>query len=213
MLSDSQIDRYSRQIVLPEIGSRGQERLLAARVAVRGGGDAALVCASYLSGAGVGSLGMDDLGGSGPVGGALGFSGVGLRTLAAAIAARNPDCRLSAESPLAPNVVVLIGAAIPDELPLGSAVVWGAADAESVVRVHFPAGTACAPCLKAASLLANAGEGESPVVLGSLLAVDCLRILLGLARDTRPSVLRLVRTRSSSFALPARDDCVRCRSH
>ena len=53
MLSDAQIDRYSRQIVLSEIGGRGQERLLCAEVAIHGGGDAALVCATYLAGAGV----------------------------------------------------------------------------------------------------------------------------------------------------------------
>ena len=32
MLSDAQIERWSRQILLPEVGGRGQERLLAARV-------------------------------------------------------------------------------------------------------------------------------------------------------------------------------------
>lgn len=31
-LSDAQIDRWSRQILVPEVGGRGQERLLAARV-------------------------------------------------------------------------------------------------------------------------------------------------------------------------------------
>ena len=34
-LSDAQIDRYSRQIILPEIGGSGQERLLAVAVARR----------------------------------------------------------------------------------------------------------------------------------------------------------------------------------
>lgn len=41
MLSDAQIERYSRQILLPEVGGRGQERLLAARVRVDGTGAAA----------------------------------------------------------------------------------------------------------------------------------------------------------------------------
>jgi len=33
-LNDAQINRWSRQILVPEVGGRGQERLLAARVAV-----------------------------------------------------------------------------------------------------------------------------------------------------------------------------------
>jgi len=41
MLTDAQIERYGRQIILPEVGGRGQERLLAARVAVAGAGPAA----------------------------------------------------------------------------------------------------------------------------------------------------------------------------
>ena len=37
-LTDAQIDRYSRQIILPEVGGRGQERLLARCVEVIGNG-------------------------------------------------------------------------------------------------------------------------------------------------------------------------------
>jgi hypothetical protein len=53
MLSDAQIERWSRQIVLPEVGARGQERLCAARAAVRGAGAAAAVAADLLARAGV----------------------------------------------------------------------------------------------------------------------------------------------------------------
>jgi ThiF family len=60
MLSDAQIERYSRQILLPEVGGRGQERLLAARVALAGTGDAAAVAATLLGRAGIGHLGLLD---------------------------------------------------------------------------------------------------------------------------------------------------------
>ncbi len=56
MLTDAQIERYGRQIILPEVGGRGQERLLAARVAVAGAGPAATLAVTLLGRAGVGTL-------------------------------------------------------------------------------------------------------------------------------------------------------------
>ncbi|MEW6296199.1 MAG: ThiF family adenylyltransferase [Thermodesulfobacteriota bacterium] len=58
MLSDSQIERYSRQIILPQVGGKGQEVLLRSKVLVNGDGllqDAALL---YLAAAGVGTVGL-----------------------------------------------------------------------------------------------------------------------------------------------------------
>jgi hypothetical protein len=51
-LSDALVERYSRQILLPEVGGRGQERLCAARAVVVGGGPAAAYAASLLAAAG-----------------------------------------------------------------------------------------------------------------------------------------------------------------
>jgi len=45
--------RYSRQIALPEVGSEGQARILAARIALVGHGLAIETAARYLAGAGV----------------------------------------------------------------------------------------------------------------------------------------------------------------
>lgn len=53
MLDDAMIERYSRQILLPEVGGRGQERLCAARVVMLGAGAAAAVAADLLRRAGV----------------------------------------------------------------------------------------------------------------------------------------------------------------
>jgi hypothetical protein len=52
-LSGAQIDRYSRQILVPEIGGRGQERLLASRVTCLGESASLQVAISYLAAAGV----------------------------------------------------------------------------------------------------------------------------------------------------------------
>ncbi|MCC6847711.1 MAG: hypothetical protein IT294_04355 [Deltaproteobacteria bacterium] len=53
-LDDEQIERYSRQLILREIGPRGQERLLATRVAVAGADAAAERVVAYLAAAGIG---------------------------------------------------------------------------------------------------------------------------------------------------------------
>jgi len=56
-LDDRQVELFSRQVLLREVGGRGQERLLAARVLVLGDGPEAEAAATYLAGAGIGTLG------------------------------------------------------------------------------------------------------------------------------------------------------------
>lgn len=60
MLSDDEIDRYARHIVLKEIGGAGQMKLKAAKVALVGMGGIGAPAALYLAAAGVGTLGLID---------------------------------------------------------------------------------------------------------------------------------------------------------
>jgi hypothetical protein len=55
-LTDAQIDHYSRQIIVPHVGGRGQERLLAARMLLAGDARDIEAPLAYLVGAGVGTI-------------------------------------------------------------------------------------------------------------------------------------------------------------
>lgn len=59
-LAPSEIARYARHIVLPEIGGPGQQKLKAARVLVIGAGGLGAPALQYLAAAGVGTLGIVD---------------------------------------------------------------------------------------------------------------------------------------------------------
>lgn len=59
-LSETQIRRYARHIVLAEIGGIGQSKLIAAKVLVVGAGGLGAPLLQYLAAAGIGTLGVID---------------------------------------------------------------------------------------------------------------------------------------------------------
>ena len=86
-LSDEDLDRYARHIVLREVGGPGQARLRAARVLVVGAGGLGSPVILYLAAAGVGTVGVID------------FDTVSLSNLQRQIAHRTQDIgRLKVES-------------------------------------------------------------------------------------------------------------------
>lgn len=59
-LSDEEINRYDRQIILPQVGSDGQRKLKNAKVLIIGAGGLGSPAAFYLAGAGIGTIGIMD---------------------------------------------------------------------------------------------------------------------------------------------------------
>lgn len=59
-LSDAELERYARHVILEEIGEEGQARLLAARVLVVGAGGLGSPLLLYLAAAGIGHIGIVD---------------------------------------------------------------------------------------------------------------------------------------------------------
>ena len=60
MLSDAELDRYARHIVLPQLGGAGQAKLKRAHVAVIGAGGIGCPALQYLAAAGIGKLTIID---------------------------------------------------------------------------------------------------------------------------------------------------------
>lgn len=59
-LTEEEIRRYARHIVLPEVGGVGQRKLLAAKSLIVGAGGLGSPAALYLAAAGIGTIGMID---------------------------------------------------------------------------------------------------------------------------------------------------------
>lgn len=62
MLSPAQADRYSRHLMLDEVGERGQLKLFQGKVLIAGAGGLGSAAALYLAAAGVGTIGLADYG-------------------------------------------------------------------------------------------------------------------------------------------------------
>jgi adenylyltransferase/sulfurtransferase len=58
--TDSQLERYSRHIILEEVGIEGQEKILQSKVLIVGAGGLGSPAALYLAAAGVGTIGIAD---------------------------------------------------------------------------------------------------------------------------------------------------------
>jgi molybdopterin/thiamine biosynthesis adenylyltransferase len=215
---DQQLLRYSRQILLPEVGSEGQERLTSSHALIIGLGGLGSPAAMYLAAAGVGTLTLSDfdrvdlsnlqrqiLHGSTDLGRAKTDSA------ADALHALNPEVQLHKLSErldprgLAQTVAVadvvldcsdnfatrfaINQACVAARKPLVSAAAIGMQGQLMVFRADRIA-SPCYHCLFGDEEEEAATCSESGVlapvvgVMGSLQAVEALKILLGLAEET-----------------------------
>jgi molybdopterin/thiamine biosynthesis adenylyltransferase len=183
-LSDEQIERYSRQILLKELGGVGQERILAGGVLVSGAGAVPPLAALYLAAAGVGRLG-------------LGIAG-GADETVATLRGLNPDGqieiippqRLSGEA--IARYAVMVHTLIPGESDDGLNRAWleatrpmivarasGASGAVTALRAGGGAG--CLSCLPWPAVSDTTAVLAAPLAgaLASLQAIEALKALTG----------------------------------
>src|SRR5882724_8884534 len=60
-LTNDQVNRYKRHLILPEVGMEGQKKLLGAKVLCIGAGGLGCPISLYLAAAGVGTIGLADI--------------------------------------------------------------------------------------------------------------------------------------------------------
>jgi len=203
-LSDPQIERYSRQILLREVGGDGQAKILAARVLVAGEGPALPVAALYLAAAGIGTIGL--------------AGAAGDERLAGEIHALNPEVRVSRHSgeSLSREVIagydLLVDASPGNDLrdrlnrsavATGATVITGACGGDhGFVAVIHPAGEggclACAewpPLEHAVTPLTPALAGA----VGTLLATEALKAITGIG-DLLTGRMLCIDARASDYA-------------
>lgn len=211
--SPEEMERYSRQMMIPAIGREGQERLMKARVCIAGAGGLGSVSAYYLAAAGVGRIRIVDrdrvelsnlnrqiLHTTGDLGEPKVLSALDkLQRL-------NPHCRVEAVQAdiNEGNVFEVIGgcqvvidaldnirtrrilnfASMRSRIPL----IYGGVEAFSGMASTFISGeTPCFECL-----FSHISEEEKtkgvvgplPAVIGSIQALEAMKILLG----ERPSL-------------------------
>ncbi len=187
-LGDGQIERYSRQIIVPRMGGRAQERLLAARLVLAGTLDAITIPLAYLVGAGVGTIRL-----------AVAGERPDFAPLIASMRDLNPDAEVSAFSP---------GDGIESDLLF--AIVSGSRAVETVrslpervlcgagvtVRLDDPARIAILPapppCLRCAAdaMLGPTGERvENPEFPTMAACVEALKLLAGYEPATPASII------------------------
>lgn len=193
-LSESEIRRYSRQILVAEIGGAGQERLLATGALVVGSGPCAMTALAYLGAGGVPAW-------------------PSVETAAAAsrgflVAGADLNATLRQANPELPAATRSAGALVEAPLqPAGPApwVAMGTRADRAVVLARAEGG--CPACfLKSLSELSSPPEGALSVAVGAAAALVFQRVVLGLSEPLEALTL-------GPDGSVSRDGLSRCPAH
>jgi hypothetical protein len=185
-LTDAQIERYSRQIIVPHLGGRGQERILASRILIAGDGRDIEAPLAYLVGAGVGTINLRLTGGQS-----------GFAKKVGALRELNPDvCVSVADEPQErfDLALLLVGSEaarkLADELgevPDVCALVIARLDAPGKIAV-IPEGHG--PRITDASMLAAVGaRAEAADFIAMLATAEAFKLLAGYGENPSRSII------------------------
>ena len=204
MLGDAQIERYSRQIILPQVGGKGQEEILRSQVYVDGDGLLAAAALFYLVAAGVGTIGVARAKVA-PIFSVFVEQSLGSdkQPVAHTLSRLNPDCTIvthTDEDEQPPHHYDLV-LATTDALhnrwyAQHKPFVWGATSGEGARLFVSRGDRADRPCLRC--LFSERGNGPSnrqvlsspyALFLGTQLVTEALKIILQPEADSPPRLL------------------------
>jgi hypothetical protein len=208
-LTNSQIDRYSRQIIVPKIGGVGQERLLASRLMIVGGVAGLQPALAYLVGAGVGTIFLrvpaGDTAASAPV--------------IAAMRDLNPDVTIQVVSDTPDHVdLVLALASSSDTLEnvrgfcsmrWNAPMVFARLDSQAKVAV-LPSRPPCPICADGALLAPFEKPGENAGFVAMVAAVEALKTLVQYAPASESLMIEFNGYESRPRKLGVRSGPARC---
>ncbi len=206
-LSNQQIERYSRQIILPQVGGRGQERILAARVAILGEIADLESPLAYLVGAGVGTILLDAFGDN---------DNARRGYLIEQMMDLNPEVKIELSAPGWSGcdlALMLIGSArarnaaeaVNSESPR-TATIAARLDNPGAIVVTL----ARPPCLACAgdALMAFGTRGENAELIKMVATTEALKYLIQPAAEG--TIIRFSGLSSGASELGSRPDCMIC---
>lgn len=209
MLDAQQIERYSRQIIVPRVGGRAQERLLGARATLIGEAADIEAALAYLAGAGVGQIAIY------PVGQPESY-----RRMVEHTRGLNPEVVATAgavtDAPVPDLILALVGnaralASAASVLRENSATSTVIARLDAPARVAvLPAPPPCALCADADLWSAPGERGANGGVAAMLAVVEAFKLLAGFDERPAPRVFEFADYCAAPHVLSRRAGDVRC---
>lgn len=218
---NTDLQRYHRQILLPQIGTGGQERLGNARILVAGAGGLGSASALYLAAAGVGCIRVadDDAVEISNLNRQILHSQAAVGMAKSESAARrlgglNPDIRIEPQKiridrktvdNLVKNVDIIVDACDNyttrrilnrASLRFGKPYVFGGVEGfNGMVSVFRPGATPCFECIipepSTPDGAASGIVGPTAGILGSIQAMETIKVILGIGKTLENRLLRV----------------------
>jgi hypothetical protein len=211
-LSNKQIERYSRQIIVPGVGGTGQERLLAAHLVIVGEFLDVEPVFAYMVGAGVGRISLVTTGTS------TDFPA----DLVELMREHNPDVAIESVTVTPADAQLLLGIVGSAGSQASVRAVCDAAGTTAIILARLdeppkiaviPSPPPCIGCIDADLFTPFSSRSVNAGAIVMMAATEAFKFLAGQRITSRPIMLEFDGYKSSSLELCGAADCPRCGNH